>query len=297
MATELSRHSWPAVPLHPLVLVPLGSTEQHGPHLPFTTDTVIASAVAAGVAARFAAGREAPGAAGAEGRVAPPAAGVVGSRGSPGTSAVGAEPAVVVAPALGFGASGEHQSFAGTVSIGQEALRFVLIELVRSLSTWAERVVFVNGHGGNVAALSSAVAQLVAEQHRVGWLPCSAPAEALAAAGLPAPDAHAGRTETSLMLHLAPGTVRLPLPPAGATAPLSSLLPRLTAGGVAAVSPSGILGDPTGANAAEGGRLLAAVVDEAVRLVVAGEPDARGMLRVPGRPPVSPEPTSAGEPV
>ncbi len=262
---ELSREPWPAVPAHPLVLVPLGSTEQHGPHLPFTTDTVIAAAVAAGLASRLEGG--------------------------------GRHGGVVVAPALVFGASGEHQSFAGTVSIGQEALRFVLIELVRSLSTWAGRVVFVNGHGGNVSALGSAVAQMVAEQHRVAWLSCSVPAAALAAAGLPAPDAHAGRTETSLMLHLDPDAVRLPLPPAGATVPLSSLLPRLTAGGVVAVSPSGILGDPAGATAEEGARLLAAAVDEAVRLVTAGEPDARGMLRVAGLAPESPEPTSAGEPV
>lgn len=57
-------------------------------------------------------------------------------------------------------------------------------------------------------------------------------------------DAHAGRTETSLLLHLAPEAVRLDLAEKGATEPLPALMPRLRAGGVRAVSPNGVLGDP-----------------------------------------------------
>ena len=200
-----------------LVLVPVGSLEQHGPHLPLDTDTAIAVAVATGVAERLGeAGRQA-----------------------------------WVAPAVTYGASGEHQSFAGTSSIGTEALRLVLVELVRSMRSWAERVVLVNGHGGNLDALRSAVDQLVAEGHLVSWAGCATESV----------DLHAGRTETSLMLHLRPESVRLDLAVAGDTRPLVELLPDLRSGGVASVSANGVLGDPSGASASEGVAVLAAMVD------------------------------------
>jgi creatinine amidohydrolase len=196
-----------------LVLVPVGSTEQHGPHLPLDTDTVIAEAVARAVAQRV--------------------------------------PDAWVAPAIAYGASGEHHGFPGTSSIGTEALRHVLVELVRSLRVWARRVVFVNGHGGNVTALAGAVDQLVTEGHDVSWVPCA----------VPDGDAHAGRTETSLMLHLRSASVRTDLAEPGNTAPLTALMPHLVQDGVRAVSVNGVLGDPTGANADEGRRFLAVMVD------------------------------------
>src|SRR6516165_984356 len=107
----------------PSIMVPLGSTEQHGPHLPLDTDTRIATAVARGAATRL-------------------------------------EQEWLVAPAIPYGASGEHQSFAGTISIGTEALTMMLVEYGRSAACWARRLVFVNGHGGNVDALSRAVSRL-----------------------------------------------------------------------------------------------------------------------------------------
>lgn len=204
-----------------VVLVPVGSTEQHGPHLPLGTDTLVATAVADALAARL--GPDVPGGA-------------------------------WVAPPVAYGSSGEHQSFPGTVSIGTEALRVVLVELVRSVRTWCDRVVLVNGHGGNLEAVRGVVEQLTYEGHRVDWVPC-------AVAGA---DAHAGRTETSLVLHLQPDAVRTALAEAGCTTPVRDLLPALRAGGVAAVSANGVLGDPTGASAAEGERLLAAMVDGAL---------------------------------
>jgi mycofactocin system creatininase family protein len=162
-----------------------------------------------------------------------------------------------VAPPLAFGSSGEHQSFPGTVSIGTEALRFVVVELVRSLRTWAPRVALVNAHGGNLVALRSAVDQLVAEGHDVASAACATEEV----------DLHAGRTETSLLLHLAPGLVRLDLAEAGDCRPLAEILPALISGGVAAVSPNGVLGDPTGATAEEGRAVLETMVaDVAGRL-------------------------------
>jgi creatinine amidohydrolase/Fe(II)-dependent formamide hydrolase-like protein len=80
-------------------------------------------------------------------------------------------------------------------------------------------------------------------------------------------DLHAGRTETSLLLHLAPGLVRLDLAEAGDCRPLAEILPALISGGVAAVSPNGVLGDPTGATAEEGRAVLETMVaDVAGRL-------------------------------
>jgi creatinine amidohydrolase len=74
------------------------------------------------------------------------------------------------------------------------------------------------------------------------------------------PDAHAGRVETSMMLALAPDDVRLDAAAAGDTRPLTEILSDLSAHGVRQVSPNGVLGDPAGASAAEGARLLALLV-------------------------------------
>ncbi len=220
------------------VLIPVGSTEQHGPHLPLDTDTRIATAVARAVAGRLG-----------------------------DTSAWGDE-RWLVAPAIAYGASGEHQSFAGTISIGTEALTTLLIEYGRSAACWAHRLAFVNGHGGNVAALRRAVRRLRAEGRDVGWCACTV-------AGA---DAHAGHTETSLLLHISPSDVLTDRCCAGNGAPLGELLPSMRRGGVAAVSDVGVLGDATTATAAEGNRILAEMVDGCVRRIADWVPDPDGML-------------------
>jgi len=213
------------------VVIPVGSTEQHGPHLPLDTDTRIASAVATAVVA-------------------------------------GLDGNALVAPAIGYGSSGEHQGFAGTVSIGTEVLAAVLREYGRSACQWADRLVFVNGHGGNVAALRTGVALLRTEGRDVAWWSCS----------VDGADAHAGHTETSLLLHLSPDLVRIADWGVGNVEPLAELMPRLRTGGLAAVSESGVLGDPTTATAQAGADIFAAMVDRCSRRIRAWNPGIDGML-------------------
>jgi len=241
VARDLGRAVWPSVPERALVLVPLGSTEQHGPHLPLSTDTLIARAVAERAAEALAAEAAGP---------------------------------VLVAPAIEYGASGEHAGFPGTVSIGHEALRALLVETVRSFALWAGRVVFVNGHGGNVPTLDAALGQMRGEGHDAAWVGC----------GVPGGDAHAGLTETSVMLHLAPGLVRTADAAPGDTRPLAEVLPEMIARGVRAVSPSGVLGDPSGATPEQGRDILDTMVAAVARRIGKWSADGRGRLLDPGAP-------------
>jgi mycofactocin precursor peptide peptidase len=227
----------------PSLLVPVGSTEQHGPHLPLDTDTRIATAVARGAQ--------------------------VGLEADLGG---GLAHDWLVAPAIAYGASGEHQSFAGTISIGAEALTTLLVEYGRSAACWAARLVFVNGHGGNVEALTGAVSRLRAEGRDVGWCPCATGGGSLAT------DAHAGHTETSVLLHISPADVLTDRWLAGNGAPLRELLPSMRRGGVAAVSRMGVLGDPTTATAVEGKRIFAEMVEGCVGRIVRWSPGPDGML-------------------
>ena len=220
----------------PALIIPIGSTEQHGPHLPLDTDTRIAAAVAHGVAGRLAEADQYAG--------------------------------WMVAPPIGYGASGEHQSFPGTVSIGTAALELVLVEFGRSAASWAGQLVFVNGHGGNVEALAAATGLLRYEGRDVAWCSC----------GVQNADAHAGHTETSVLLHISPEVVRLEEIVPGNRAPLAELLPAMRNGGVAAVSELGVLGDPTTATATDGERLFAEMVDGCARRITHWKPDRDGML-------------------
>jgi creatinine amidohydrolase len=164
---------------------------------------------------------------------------------------------VAVAPPVAYGASGEHAAFPGTLVVGHEPLAAMLVELVRSARASFRGVVFVNAHGGNEAALAEVARLGAAEGDDVlVWR-----------AAVPGGDAHAGRTETSLLLAIDAGVVRLEVAEPGRTEPIDALLPRLRAEGVRPVSSNGVLGDPTGASAEEGRALLDALVADLVASV------------------------------
>jgi mycofactocin precursor peptide peptidase len=123
------------VGLQPIVLIPVGSYEQHGPHLPLDTDTQIAIAVVAACV--------------------------------PDNSTN-----IVVAPALSMTASDEHAGFPGTLSVGTHAFALSAIAIAQSATQWARGVLFVNGHGGNSDAFTRVTTSLSEQQipHAV-WNP------------------------------------------------------------------------------------------------------------------------------
>lgn len=223
MSARLGDLNWPDVrdAAHPPVLaVPIGSCEQHGPHLPLDTDTRVAVALADALVQSFEPGE------------------------------------VMVAPPITVSASGEHAGFPGTLSFGNTVVESMIVELVRS-ADWSGGVVLVNGHGGNATAVRRAVSTLTTEQRRVlAWWP-----------HVTGSDAHAGHTETSLMLAIAPHLVRLERAERGRTEHVTDLIDDLRAGGVRAVSPNGVLGDPHGATAAHGRSLLTRLTIDLVAAV------------------------------
>ena len=208
----------------PIVLLALGSWEQHGAHLPFDTDTVIIESVV-DAAIR---------------------------------SVDPENTQFSVVPTIGVTASDEHNGFAGTLSIGTNALSDVIVSIARSAS-WARGICIVNGHGGNSDALKLVHSALDYEniRHSIWSLPYYEGA-----------DMHAGHTETSLMLHLAPGTVRMDLAEVGAVGDSEMLIERMRAGGIKEVSSNGVVGDPTNANAAHGATMLSFYADHLTKLLL-----------------------------
>jgi creatinine amidohydrolase len=201
----------------PILLIPVGSTEQHGPHLPISTDTLIAEEIVERATHRT--------------------------------------DGLMIGPTIAVSASGEHAGFPGTLSIGTSVTHHLMVELGRS-ADWAAGLVFVNGHGGNHASISSAVAKLESEDRQaMAWWP-KWPRRADGGTA----DLHAGRIETSLMLAIDPGLVRLELATPGVDATLEELRER----GVRPISESGVLGDPSGASGGEGERFITGFVDDLV---------------------------------
>jgi creatinine amidohydrolase len=222
-----------------ILVQPLGAVEQHGPHLPLSTDLVIAQEVAAAA-----------------------------------VEAVGSELDLWLLPPLAYTKSNEHAWSAGTVWLSARTMLSVLEDLGRSLATTAARkLVFVNGHGGNSALVATANREL---RLHFGLLPflvhpfvppdqggSSAPSER----GM---GVHGGADETSLMLHLRPELVDM----TRAVSNLPSWMAdhdQVRFGGRVAFGwlsndfgPHGHIGDPTGASAEQGAELFRLAVDGVV---------------------------------
>jgi creatinine amidohydrolase len=221
-----------------VLCLPMGSMEQHGPHLPLNTDCVIAEALTRRILERW-----------------------------------GGVHDLWQLPLVPVGLSREHAWAPGTLSLtvsGMTAyVRDLGQELVRALP--ARNLLIVNGHGGNRGILEALMQEMrgefglnVATLHLGAMMSPDTSAQV--------PEIHAGKAETSVMLALAPDLVRrqalaaLKPPPAGdatqalvldpaASYPWSSDDPRLSA--------FGVMGDARGASAAHGETIVARVVEGA----------------------------------
>ncbi len=221
--------TWPEIAVLPpdtVAVLPLGAIEQHGPHLPVSTDYVAATeAAAAAVAA--------------------------------------AAVPVVLLPGLAYTKSDEHHTFPGTIWLSWDTLMRTLVDIGRSLQTSGiTRLLFVNGHGGNSALGQVAGREL---RRRFGlrtfFAHLSVPADQGGRGSAPSEfgmGVHGGHGETSLMLHLRPELVHLDR--ASSRVPLA-LREYEHIGFGKPVSfgwtsddfgPDGHIGDPTGATAEDG---------------------------------------------
>lgn len=215
-----------------IVIVPVGSTEQHGAHLPLATDSLHTVAVLEEVAPRLPA---------------------------------------LVAPLIPVGRADHHMAFAGTITVTHGTLHAILRDWGDSFFRHGFRHVLVySGHGGNAAPLAQIIDDLVKEDSRRSIIGCTdwalyddtlfPQAEAL---GVGKFDAgwHAGELETSMILALDEELVLMERAAPGFIGDLGPLRHKLATDGVQAIAPTGVLGDPTLATRENGDAYLAALAD------------------------------------
>ena len=235
---------------HEVGLVPVGAIEQHGPHLPVGTDSIVASALCA---------------------------------------AAGAMTGSLVLPAISLGVSYGHGTvLAGTLSLTPDLLVATVHQYVRWASvTGLRRLLFVNAHFGNSASLNVATdsVRLLAPQLRVGTLDWwAADPAVLAEVTADGADIHANRAETAIMMAIAPHLVQ-----AGRAAAAddpdrtAGLAFRYTA---SALSRNGVTGRPSEATAELGASLRDRVVSAIAGRIEQGrtEEPPLGVAPAPGFP-------------
>lgn len=205
-----------------VAVLPVGSFEQHGGHLPLVTDTVVACLIAARLAETY---------------------------------------GLFLLPPITFSCSHEHEGFRGTVSIGAGTLITVIDDIRASLArTNVDKLVLVNGHGGNYV-LSNITQQANVTEHRVvlfpgreDWSTAREHADMMTTGH---DDMHGGELETSILLHAHPELVKDSYTTADHEA---SHRPHLLVTGVAAYTTSGTIGRPSLATAAKGKAVLDSLV-------------------------------------
>jgi len=236
----LADEAWPDLESYfeteSLALVPLGSTEQHGPHLPEGTDHLIAAAFAREVAERT---------------------------------------GYLCTPTVPVGVSGHHRQFHGTMWVDPPAFRNYVESLARNLSSHGiDRMIFVNAHGGNVAHLREVGRRLrtAGDAYAIEWMWDESIPDLIEEA-FERPGPHGGPKETALLQHLAPDLVhedRLEAARDGGLVEWGSDVGRVhgarTFYDAIDNTDNGVLGDQTEATASIGAELFDAAADRLVRL-------------------------------
>jgi creatinine amidohydrolase len=234
-----------------VAFLPVGSTEQHGPHAPLATDALTATAVAEAAAARY------------EG---------VADEATAGEDEATARGEALVTPTIPVGVSEEHRAFDGTMWVSPDAFRAYVREAAASLgASGIDRVVFVNGHGGNVEALATVARRFSREPAHDGYGVAFTWFEAV---GEHTDDmGHAGPLETALLRATHPGLVRedaIETAREGAADRWGEWVAGVNlAHDADAFTDNGVVGDPTGGDAARGQELLALASEALCALAVA----------------------------
>ena len=234
-----------------VAFLPVGSTEQHGPHAPLATDTLTATAVAEAAAARY------------ENATAEATAG--------GADAT-ARGEALVTPSVSVGVSEEHRAFDGTMWVSPDAFRAYVSEAAASLgASGIDRIVFVNGHGGNVEALATVARRFSRESTHDGYGVAFTWFEAV---GEHAQDmGHAGPLETALLRATHPELVRedaVESAREGATDRWGEWVAGVNlAHDADAFTDNGVVGDPAEGDAARGEELVALASEALCALAVA----------------------------
>ncbi len=218
-----------------LALLPVGSTEQHGPHAPLGTDWLNAEVVASATAEAY-------------------------------------DGDVIVAPPITVGVSEEHRQFTGTLWVSEETFRRYVRETVASLAHhgW-NRVVIVNGHGGNVAALREVTGKIT--RHDEAY---AVPFTWFEAVGDHRSDmGHAGPLETAFLRHTNDDLVRedrIELAREGASEGWGEWVSYTNlAYDSAEFTENGVVGDPADGDEARGEELLELATQSLVKLLSAVE--------------------------
>ncbi|AKZ59353.1 Creatininase [Streptomyces ambofaciens ATCC 23877] len=206
-----------------IAVLPVGSYEQHGPHLPLATDTLVACAIAREIAAAY---------------------------------------PVHPLPPVTIGCSHEHADWPGTVSVSSVTLHAVVRDIADSLRrSGVDALVVVNGHGGNYV-LGNVVQESSARGERMALFPAAedweAARERAGVATSLLTDMHAGEIETSILLHTHPESVRPGFEAADFVADDRRHLLSL---GMSAYTDSGVIGRPSLGSAEKGKELLASLAD------------------------------------
>ncbi len=216
-------------------LIPTGAIEQHGPALPLATDCLIAEELARRIADKL-------------------------------------DDPVVVAPSLPGGLSTHHIAFPGTVTLPEEVFGGVLDAYVEAFERMGiRRIAIISGHGGNLNFLGRYEAAhaengtdrlLIAHHDFNGYIEAMFTGARSEGFEPPPTDVHAGGVETSQGLALFPALVREDFKDVGGyTADEDGWMQRMFEDGMKAVSPTGVLGDPSQATAAAGEAIFAHIAD------------------------------------